>query len=119
MHSVNGKKKDDEMEDEPLEEDLFILDDQKFNTKFGELEKTQIKITLWVEPIEEKLNLFIKNGSNSKKLVATIEFQQFKQLQNLGTKSSVEKIVKIIPNIDLEVAEELNAGLLQKAKENS
>ncbi|MBD3228555.1 MAG: hypothetical protein GF329_10240 [Candidatus Lokiarchaeota archaeon] len=105
-------------EEEELEDDIFTLDDEKFNTKFQEILKEKEKIKIWVEPINDKLKLFIKNGTTSKKLIARIKFEQFKQLQNLGENSSVEKISEIIPNIDIDLAKQLNKGLIQNANEN-
>ncbi|MHA1269818.1 MAG: hypothetical protein ACTSPY_08550 [Candidatus Helarchaeota archaeon] len=109
-HSENEELLDEE------EEDFFTLDDEKFNTKFKEIREEQEKVKIWVEPVEDKLKLFIKNGTNSKKLVARIQFEQFKQLQNLGINSTVDKILEIIPNIDLDLAKQLNIGLIQNAK---
>ncbi|TFF85740.1 MAG: hypothetical protein EU551_03425 [Promethearchaeota archaeon] len=113
MNSVNNEQ------DEELEDDLFTLDDQKFNDKFKEILEEQEKIRIWVEPIEDKLKLFIKNGTSSKKLVARIQFEQFKKLQNLGVDSTVDQITVIIPNIDEDIAKQLSKGLIKNAKSNN
>ena len=116
MNSTNNAQKKDE---EILEDDFFTLDDEKFNTKFKAILKEQEKIKIWVEPIEDNLKLLIKNGSISKKLIAIIQFKQFKQLQKLGADSSVDKIISIIPDIDIELAKQLNNGLIQNASSES
>ena len=114
--NLNNETIDDEIFDD--DDEIFTLDDEKFQNKFKEMKKEQEKIKIWVEPLEDKLQLYIQNGSSSKKLVAKIEFKQFKDLQKLGINSTIEKIQKIIPNIDLSIAKQLNQGLIQNASQS-
>ncbi len=106
------------MDDEEEDDEIFTLDDEKFKSKFKEIIEEQERVKIWVEPYEDKLKLFIQNGSSSKKMVAIIQFEQFKQLQHLGVNSTVDKIREIIPDIDPNLAKQLNTGLIQIASQN-